>query len=98
MDNFHWGEHNGVVNATSAYICSAILDYVNAEQSWVLGAAYKMDGPTSSISHASKTTPQYGFHQGIKEFGDDGRETTKQELYKNLLGMDEVTMIRPKDL
>ena len=48
--------------------------------------------------HASKATPQYGFHKGIKEFHDEGREATKQELYENLLGMDAVTMVKPKNL
>ena len=48
--------------------------------------------------HASKATPQYGFHKGIKEFHDKGREATKQELYENLLGMDAVTMVKPKNL
>lgn len=62
LDNFHWGEHNGVLNANLEYIYSAILDYVNAELSWVLGATYKMDKPTSSILHASKATPQCAFH------------------------------------
>ena len=33
LNNFYWGEHNGVVNATLAYICSDILEYVNAEPS-----------------------------------------------------------------
>ena len=48
--------------------------------------------------HASKATPQYGFHKGIKEFADEGREATKQELYENLLGMNAVTMIEPGKL
>ena len=34
----------------------------------------------------------------MKEFKDEGRVATKQELYENLLGMDAVTMIKPKDL
>ena len=87
------------MNATLAYICSsAILDYVNAEPSWVLGATYKTDQPASNMSHTSKATPQYGFHRGIRKFGNDGREATKQEPYENLLGMDAVTMVKPKDL
>ena len=48
--------------------------------------------------HASKATPQYGFCKEIKEFSDEGREATKQELYENLLGMDAVTMVKPRKL
>ena len=48
-----------------------------------------------SEQHASKTTPQYGFHKGIKEFADEGHVATKQDLYENLLMMDVVTMIKP---
>ena len=34
----------------------------------------------------------------MKEFANEGREATKQELYKNLLGMNAVTMIEPCEL
>ena len=36
--------------------------------------------------------------KGMKEFSDKGREATKQELYENLLGMDNVTIVKPKKL
>ena len=35
--------------------------------------------------YASKTTLQYGFGRGIREFEDLGWEATKQELDENLL-------------
>lgn len=57
-----------------------------------------MNQPKLVESHSSKTTPQYKFHMGIKEFCNDGREATKQELYKNLLRMDAVTMVKPENL
>ena len=48
--------------------------------------------------YASKATPQYEFHKGMKEFADKGREVTKQKLYENLLGMDAVRMVEPHNL
>ncbi|OEU08351.1 hypothetical protein FRACYDRAFT_250146 [Fragilariopsis cylindrus CCMP1102] len=43
----------------------------------------------ASYSHveASKSTPQYGFNRGLKEFGAMGYEATMKELDDNLLGM-----------
>ncbi|OEU05712.1 hypothetical protein FRACYDRAFT_258571 [Fragilariopsis cylindrus CCMP1102] len=43
----------------------------------------------TSYSHieASKSTPQYGFNRGLKEFGALGYEATMKELDDNLLGM-----------
>ncbi|OEU23519.1 hypothetical protein FRACYDRAFT_233689 [Fragilariopsis cylindrus CCMP1102] len=43
----------------------------------------------TSYSHieASKSTPQYGFNRGLKEFGAMGYEATMKELDDNLLGM-----------
>lgn len=38
---------------------------------------------------ASKATLQFGFHKGIREFGDNGREVTKQET---------VTMVKSEEL
>jgi hypothetical protein len=49
-------------------------------------------------SHASKSTPQYGFSRGMKEFGDDGWKATLSELRDNLLGMDAVHMINSKEI
>ena len=57
-----------------------------------------MEKPQLIESHASKETQQHGFHRWIKELGNDGREATKQELYEILLGMDAVTMVKPRDL
>ena len=48
--------------------------------------------------HASKATPQYGFHKGMNEYADKGREAMKQELFENLLGMNAVTMAKPNKL
>lgn len=98
MDNFYWGDDNTVMNTTAATVLAVVSDYVHTEPSWVFADAYKMDEPKLVESHTSKATPQYGFHRGIKEFGNNGREATKQELYKNLLRMDAVTMIKPKKL
>ena len=55
-------------------------------------------GTEQQQQHASKVIFQYRFHKGIKEFADKGREATKQELYKNLLGMDAVGMVKPHNL
>ena len=86
------------MNTAAGIVLAAVSEYVHTEPSWVFAAADKMNEPKLVESHASKVTPQYGFHRGIKEFGNDGREVTKQELYKNLLGMDAVTMIKPEKL
>ena len=53
---------------------------------------------TEEQQHASKATPQYRFHKGMKEFADKGRKETKQELYKNLLEIDAVRMVKPHNL
>ena len=34
----------------------------------------------------------------MKEFADERREATKQELYKNLLGMNAVIIVEPHNL
>jgi hypothetical protein len=36
---------------------------------------------------ASKSTPQYGFNRGMKEFGELGLEAAMKELDDNLIGM-----------
>ena len=69
------------MNNTKGDMLEAVSNYVQTEPSWVMAAAYKMDEASSSQSHASKATPQYRFHRGIREFGDDGRDATKEELY-----------------
>ena len=76
-----------------------MVQWTSFKPSYVLAAMYQVE-PAVKVNeqHASKATPQYGFHKGIKEFHDEGREATKQELYKNLLGMDAVTMVKPKKL
>ena len=48
-------------------------------------------------SHASKSTPQFGFNKGLQMFGDNGWEATKKELDKNLLGMEAVTMLKKSE-
>jgi hypothetical protein len=47
---------------------------------------------------ASKSTPQYGFNRGLKEFGELGYEATVKELGDNLLGMGAVKMLKPSEL
>jgi hypothetical protein len=47
---------------------------------------------------ASKSTPQYGFNRGLKEFGELGYEATVKELDDNLLGMGAVTMLKPSEI
>jgi hypothetical protein len=47
---------------------------------------------------ASKSTPQYGFNRGLKEFGALGYEVTVKELDDNLLGMGAVEMLKPSEL
>ena len=66
MDNFYWGDENDIMKTATGEMLDAVLDYVHTEPSWVLAATYKMDETSSNESHASKATPQYGFHRGIK--------------------------------
>jgi hypothetical protein len=47
---------------------------------------------------ASKSTPQYGFNRGLKEFGTVGYEATVKELDDNLLGMGAVKMLKPTEI
>jgi hypothetical protein len=47
---------------------------------------------------ASKSTPQYGFNRGLKEFGQLGYEATVNELDDNLLGMGAVQMLKPSEI
>jgi hypothetical protein len=47
---------------------------------------------------ASKSTPQYGFNRGLKEFGSLGYEATVKEPDNNLLGMGAVDMLAPSDV
>ena len=61
--------------------------------------AYVLGSITSySNIEASKSTPQYGFNRGLKEFGELGYEATVKELDDNLLGMGAVKMVNPKDV
>jgi hypothetical protein len=47
---------------------------------------------------ASKSTPQYGFNRGMKEFGELRFEATMKELDDNLIGMDAVRMLKPNEV
>jgi hypothetical protein len=47
---------------------------------------------------ASKSTPQYGFNRGMKEFGELGFEATMKELDDNLIGMGAVQMLKPNEV
>jgi hypothetical protein len=53
---------------------------------------------TYSNIEASKSTPQYGFNKGLKEFGTLGYEATVKELDDNLLGMGAVEMLKPSEV
>jgi hypothetical protein len=54
--------------------------------------AYVINTITSySNIEASKSTPQYGFNRGLKEFGELGYRAAVKELDDNLLGMGAVT-------
>jgi hypothetical protein len=61
--------------------------------------AYVLSTITSySNIEASKSTPQYGFNRGLKEFGNLGYEATVKELDDNLLGMGAVKMLNPSEV
>ena len=47
---------------------------------------------------ASKSKPQYGFKKGLKLFGDEGYQATKNELEEDLLGRGFIDMLSWKDL
>jgi hypothetical protein len=47
---------------------------------------------------ASKSTPQYGFNRGMKEFEELGFEATMKELDDNLIGMGAVRMLKPNEV
>jgi hypothetical protein len=50
--------------------------------------AYVLNTNTSySNIESSRSTPQYGFNRGLKEFGELGYEATVKELDDNLFGM-----------
>jgi hypothetical protein len=61
--------------------------------------AYVLNTITSySNIEASKSTPQYGFNRGLKEFGELGYEATLKELDDNLLGMGAIKMLKPSEV
>jgi hypothetical protein len=61
--------------------------------------AYVLNTITSYRNiEASKSTPQYGFNRGLKEFGTLGYEATIKELDDNLLGMGAVRMLKPSKI
>ena len=43
--------------------------------------------------HGLRSTPQYGFNSGMKEFGQAGYNATMSELSNNLMSMDAVEML-----
>jgi hypothetical protein len=69
---------------------------------WSLGQssqAYVMNTiATYNNIEASKSTPQYGFNKGLKEFGSLGYEATVKELDDKLLGMGAVQMLKPSEI
>ena len=55
-------------------------------------------GSAMQYSNASlKSTPQYGFTCGMKEFGDMGYEATRKELNDNIIGMIELCVSHRKE-
>ena len=99
LDRFYRGDNNHIGDNASI-VLSAIIQYSPIEPNYVLATMYQVESAVteSRKQHANKATPQYGFHKGMKEFADERREATKQELYENLLGMNAVTMIEPHEL
>ena len=74
LDRFYWNDDNQI-RSDASIVLSAIIQYSPIEPSYVLAAIYQVE-PTITETyqqHASKATPQYGFHKGIKEFADEGR-------------------------
>ena len=47
---------------------------------------------------ASKATSQYGFRKGLKLFGDEGYQATKNEFKVNLLGRGYIDMLSSENL
>ena len=43
--------------------------------------------------HGLRSSPQYGFNRGMKEFGQSGYDATVSELTGNLIGIDAVEML-----
>jgi hypothetical protein len=72
--------------------CKNVLKELDSDLGplWTLAQssqAYVLSTITSySNIEASKSTPQYGFNRGLKEFGTLGYEATAKELDDNLLG------------
>jgi hypothetical protein len=90
------GDNDSDCNATPRELDSDLGPYWTLAQST---HAYVLNTITSySNVEASKSTPQYGFNRGLKEFGDLGYEATVKELDDNLLGMRAVKMLKPSEL
>jgi hypothetical protein len=91
-------DNNGIDNGTSMTkeLDSDLVPYWTLAQS---SQAYVLNtiGTYNNIE-ASKSTPQYGFNRGLKEFGALGYEATVKELENNLLGMGAVKMLKPSEL
>ena len=97
FEKHFWNSNNTNTNETAAHILTSISNYVTRKASWVLVEIYNMEKPKINKLHASKETPQYGFNRGIRKFGDEGREAMKQELYENLMRMNDVTMTKAEN-
>ena len=72
FDKYFGNNNNTKTNESSAHILTIISSYVNSKASRVLATMYNMEEPKLNQLHASKATLQYGFHRGIREFGDEG--------------------------
>jgi hypothetical protein len=76
---------------------------VNPDGYWGINAhstcAYVLNTIASFTNfEASKSTPQYGFNRGMKEFSELGFDTTMKELDENLIGMGAVQMLEPNEV
>ena len=78
LDKFYWRNNDDKLGKEVSTVLSAVVQWTSIEPSYVLAAMYQVE-PMIKVNeqHASKATPQYGFHKGIKEFSDKRREATK---------------------
>ena len=83
LNGLHW---------MKSYICPTLSVMVVTEQ-----AGIRMMKEYFEIE-ASKSTPQYGFRKGLKLFGDEGYQASKNKLETNLLGGGFIDMLSWKDI
>ena len=88
-DHFMWDKATITRSNVNRVVLSAMKSFHDTEPD---ENKIKPDG-----SHASKSTPQFGFKKGLQMFGNDGWEATKKELDKNFLRMEAVTMLKKNE-